>query len=790
MREKRFGLLLATCAIGCCWLAWPAAAQVSPASGQTVAAATSGQGGLEEVTVTARKFTENNQSTPVSITAFTAEALASHNIVNLGDLATETPSLVAEPSTYDPFDLYINIRGQRSDTVLLSQTPAVGIYVDDVYMPSTVGTQVGNLMDVSEIEVLKGAQGTLYGRNTTGGAVKIATIEPQFDKLDGQVQVGAGNYDETEIGGVINVPLASNAAFRIWAQRTANDGYGIDTVHERALESLDSRNVRLAFRVKPNDSLDIILRADYNDVWSGGLIDNVAYVQPGATLANLNAAVARGYLTLPQAFNFFGVGAVTPADLVGLNAGYNAMLAQAHDGSFNETYSELQSTRLRSGGGSATVVYDLNNDLTLKSISAYRYFTRVAYADTDGTSFAIIDGPADSVDASQFTQEFQLGGRALNQRLNWTAGYFYYRQSGTDNSVGEILFGALPLGASPLNQRNHDEDDSNSVYGQMTYALMPDLHLTGGLRWTTENIGLISSSSQGAGEGQTCIIPGLTFPACSASYNSSFRNVSYSAGPDWNVTPDVLLYAKTNRGFKSGGFNQEGALTGTPFAPEVVTDYEIGAKTEWYQHKLRVNVAAYHTNYNDIQRTVVESLGGGSVASVIRNAASARIDGLELEVKARPTPELTLGASGSYTRAKYQKYENDGVNLAGIPFADTPKWEGTLSSTYLVPLSFGAVSTTLDYNFISRIYFQPDAATINSGTFTQQASYGLMNARSALNLDSADLTIELWGKNLLDRRYNAQANDFSGNYAAGAIGIIVTQPGAPRTFGIRVTKRF
>ena len=744
---------------------------------------------LEEITVTARKFSENNQTTPVSVSAFTAAAMETHEIQSLGDVATETPSLVAQPSTYDPFDLYFGIRGQHSDNVILTETPSVGIYFDDVYEPSTVGTQLSNLMDIQQIEVLKGPQGTLYGRNTTGGALKITSQPPDFDAVSGQVEVGGGNYGENEVSGAINVPLSDDVAIRLTAQRIGRDGYGYDTVNNRDLDDLNSRSARAAFRYKPTSDLDVTIRADYNDARSGGLISNLAEVQPGATLGNLDAAVQNHYLTPAQAFNFLGVGAVTPADLVGLNRGYQALLAEQHDGSFTETYNEPQATRLRTGGVSATISYNLNDDLTLKSISAYRYLQRTALADTDGTSFGIVDGPADIINANQITQELQLGGHMLDNRLNWTAGYFYYRQNGTDDSPGETLFGALPLGVSPDNSRNFDTDESNSVYGQGSYALTPTVHMTEGLRWTTETIGLSSTSNQGTGAGETCQIPGLSAANCFASYSSSFRNLSYTAGLDWEVTPDVMLYGKTSRGFKSGGFNQRGTLIGTPFNPETVTDYEVGTKSEWLDHRLRINFDAYHSDYEDIQRNIVFPLNG-EVVSAVRNAASATIDGLEFEMTAKPISGLTLGASGSYTLAQYVSYKSGGVDISGNPFADTPKWQASLTATYVVPTSIGGVSTTLDYNYQSKVSYAPDEATIYSGSTTTQDSYGLLNARVALDLDEQDMTIALWAKNLFDRKYNSQANDFTSNTAAGAIGIITTIPGDPRTFGIQITKHF
>ncbi len=776
----------------------------TPSTGQSGETTGAGQAapasaGLEEIVVTARRRAENIQKTPVAITAFSAADIGDHQVTAMSDLGSLTPSLTFRESNYTPFGSYIGIRGQRTGDIILSQTPSIGIYVDDVYEATSNGAASASMADVQQIEVLKGPQGTLYGRNTTGGALKITTALPNYDGYSGSLKVGFGNFDSNVVSGVVNIPLVDDmAALRLAGERDYNSGYGRDIKNNRDLDDVDSKNLRAALRLDLADDLQLVFRGDWSDNRSGGQVTPLAGVSP---VFNAN-----GTPNFWPALLDVGVatGRINPVDL-GLLATGNAAAAGRVIGGEIATYNYLQSyikqysgytqyypdpigDRVRSAGGSLTATYSFSDDLTLKSITAYRYEGQDALNQAVPGPVTILDGPADVTNPGQTTQELQLSGISLDSKLKWTAGYYYFYLTGNDDSPGE---NELPYinPDSPVNTRVHLFDESNSIYGQGTYSLTDTVNFTGGLRWTTESTELLAHSTTGVAN--ICNLPppaGIGGAPCAADFTNSFRNVSYTAGLDWAVTDSLLVYAKTSRGFKAGGQNQRGTAAGgfDPFAPEVVTDYEIGSKWDGFDHKFRVNAAAYHSDYTNIQRTVnFEPPGSFQTISEIKNAASATIDGVELELTAKPIESVTIHGGLAYTEAQYLKFINNGVDDSGIPFESQPKWQGNLSVAYNVPLSIGSLLSTIDYSYQSKTNLDPEDGSIYTNGLTTQQGYSLVNARVVLDIEAYDLEIAGWVKNLTDESYHTSALDLSGNL--GAVRVTLSKP---RTFGFDVTKHF
>jgi len=272
-------------------VATPPNAESSP-SGSSDAA-------LQEVVVTARRRDENLQRVPVAVTVFSADSLAMHNVTSIEALGPLTPSLSLSSSTYGALGANVAIRGQRPNDLDLSQTPAVGIYVDDVYQSSTMGLSAVSLADAATVEILKGPQGTLYGRNTTGGAVKIATGLPDLERMTGVVRVGGGNESDVRAYGSISVPLVTELlAFSVSANYDKNDGYGRDTLSNTYIGNTDVRSVNAALRLQVNDQLQAVLRGSYVRAASGGLLYSLTAVVPGGGL-NTIAAYQLGYGLTP-----------------------------------------------------------------------------------------------------------------------------------------------------------------------------------------------------------------------------------------------------------------------------------------------------------------------------------------------------------------------------------------------------------------------------------------------------------------------------------------------------------
>jgi iron complex outermembrane receptor protein len=312
------------------------------------------------------------------------------------------------------------------------------------------------------------------------------------------------------------------------------------------------------------------------------------------------------------------------------------------------------------------------------------------------------------------------------------------------------------------------------------------VHATAGVRYTSEQTKLTLGNRNAV----ACDVQGVppTGAPCTANFYNSFHNTSYTGGMDWQALEHLLLYAKTSSGFRAGGTNQR-SNPALPYAPETVTDYEIGAKSEWFEQRLRANLALYHSNYKDIQRTisVIES---GSLITAVQNAASAKINGVELEVTARPVSPLRLSAFTAYTDPKYDSYNGLNavgmpVNLAGNAFPNVSRWQAGIAGTYTLNDSLGALDTTVDSSFRSTVDYVPDDHTPASQSSTIQGSYGLLNARMSQQISKWNMTVSLWGKNVTNRHYFVGGNDFS-----QSLGYAYTIPGDPATFGIEMRKRF
>jgi iron complex outermembrane receptor protein len=769
-------------------------------------------GGLEEIVVTARKRSEDIQQTPIAITAFTRDDLANHGIVAIQNLAAQTPSLSFQSSPYDSVGSFIGMRGQQATDIVITQTPPVGIYVDDVYYPTTLATQLENFQGVQQIEVLKGPQGTLYGRNTTGGAIKITTQLPDYSGVNGEAKIGYGRFNAQTVSGTVNLPIIDNrVALNLGGQYSKDDGYGRNLSNGADLQNMKSEAFRGALRLDLTDKLQVVVRGEWAHAISTQGIEDLVYVVPGFSIASAAVAAQIGALT-PTDFGILGGLLTTGAPPAGatpqqigaffndVNAGRTAFANYLCPSRQCRNISYPVASQLVPFGlagavpfgpkttvdlSTASVVgtYQFTSDLYLKSVSAYQETKRGTVASTSASPFLLIDGIGDQQDPRQLTEELQLGGNAFADKLKWVTGYYYFHLKGDDAGINTELVPFLP---NPIYNLSEFSDTSNSVYGQGTYSLTSTLNATGGIRYTSEKTHLTLENHNAV----VCQVDGVppTGAPCINSFDNSFSNVSYTAGLDWQATERVMLYGKTSRGFRAGGTNQR-SDPALPYAPETVTDYEIGMKSDWFERRLRVNLDGYHSDYKNIQRSVFVN-ESQSFVTEIQNAAAAKINGVELEITARPFTALTLSASGAYTMPKYSRYTGFSstgtpVDLSGNAFPNVSRWQGALSGTYTLHDGLGALDTTVDFSYRSTVDYQPDNHDANSAPFTIQNGYGLLNARITQEISAWNARISLWGKNIADRHYISGANDFSTQ-----LGYAYTIPGLPATFGIEIEKRF
>lgn len=742
---------------------------------------------LEDIVVTARRRNEAAQKTPLSITAFSSGDLALHSIETLGQIQQQTPGLTFAQSVYDVFGSFVGIRGQRTTDVETSQDPAVAIYVDGVYQGGTVGNQLGELLDVERIEVLKGSQGTLYGRNTTGGAISITSKLPT-DRFEGEGEASVGNYGLRQGHLILNLPLADGAALRIAGSAEHHDGYSHDRTYDKDLQDVTQGDLHATLRLDPTERLEVIVRGDF----SQGLSNN--YTQAPIAMAPFSGAafeVAAEEIGIANLFD--AKGNLTPRGFAAVAAAPSAYLASRPGLRIQDSSSQLvgrgEYSLLRAYGASLTTTYRLNDQLSLKYIGSYRHQYADQAADGDGSPFNIFSFE-DQTKIDQDTHELQLNGDILDNRLKFTVGGFYYHMLAPEDNSNASVLPVLVDVFEGLRART--EDTSGSVYGQGTFAITRTLNVTGGLRYTNETR-RVTPQSFSVTPAMFCLIPTADQigGACIAHYKSSYSNVSYTAGLDWTPVTGLMVYGKTSRGFKGGSPNQRGTNdpgTYDPFRPEQVQDYEVGLKSELLDRRLRANIDYYRTDYTDIQRAVSVRVPSGQLVTEVQNAASGRIDGVEFEARAVPVSGLTLGASTAYTDARYLRYiDPAGGDLSFLHFYGQPKWTYSLSGSYSLPTGFGSMQVSLDYYWQGDTDYAVSSTLHNAGMSNAavQPAYGLLNGRISAHVEPLGVDLAFWMRNIANKNYFGGINDLS-----SSLGLVLGIPAPPRTFAVEVTKKF
>jgi len=761
MNKLTNSTLFATTAVLAC-VAAPAFAQ---SGDPAIESAGPGSGLGAEIIVTARKTTETLQSTPIAVSAFSGEMLEDASIENIEDITQMTPSFQAAPAPNNSGTPLISIRGLLSNEFTANFDPSVGVYLDGVYAGTTIGGLINNFVDVDRVEILRGPQGTLYGRNSTGGAYNVYTKSPS-DQVEGEVGTRFGNFDREELWGVLNLPVADVAAVRVVGSFIDNDGYGFDTRNDRPVADLNSKMLRGALKLTPGSNTEIIIRADWQKARSNGPLMKLAALRPGSTAHR------------ELALELYGVeNETTLADALAYQ--------QAHaDGDpFETAYVQPTNDTNEIWGVSGTITHALGS-FELKSITAYR--------DTKASSNAMRSPLAQVTfneqfnGADQFTQELQLTGDLLDDRLRLVTGLYYFEQSGYETSN----FNQVPnLGFVPVLYYDFDsKTKSYAAYGQATFSVTDTVDVTGGLRYTKEKKRVITRNRNlTTGE---CVLPPILVPGpvCELDRGLTFSDVAYTFSIDWQAAPRVLLYGRTSNGFKSGGLPHRVSLdpqTSDPFLPEDVTDYELGLKSTFLDNRLRLNLAAYYTDYTNIQRTVLTPgfSPGSPPTTATKNAASAKIKGVEAELSAAPVDNLVLTGTMAYIDAHYSEFLSLGVDQSDQLFQNIPEWTYSLSAAYTVPLDVGDLKGQVNWYWRDRADMFPAGGDLRPERI--QEAYGLLSARLALELHEPDITIALWGKNLTDEVYFNAAFD---NYAtAGTVNQYIAEP---RTYGVEASFKF
>jgi iron complex outermembrane receptor protein len=645
---------------------------------------------LAEITVTAQKRVQNLQDTPISIAAFGAEEIERRGIAKLSDLAPSVPNLRIIPFGVSPTTLRVYIRGVGVVDSQVTQDPPVGIYMNGVYIARPVGLSL-DIPDIERIEVLRGPQGTLYGRNTTGGAVNIITTKPN-DKFGFSQLVSAGNYDSIKSQTSVNLPIIDGLFARASFTLNKRDGWLKNTGQGRDFSERDAKAGRVDLRWKPNEvfTMDYDYDHSVND-YTADYYHLIKAAPPGAFVPGL-----------PEQPNRLD------------NASLLAPFGRSNDKAIGHTLTVSVRTHVGE----------------FKSISAYRKVESFSYQDFSANPFATIyqNNPF-TLHQDQTSQEFQLVGSNDAKSFDYVTGVYYFKENARE-IARDVAFAAFPI------PRDIDaKNKSYAAYGQGTW------HPGSGPWGFTVGGRYTKDERQGDNHAISPV-------------SRQDSNFSPSLMADYRLNDNTLLYGKAVQGYKAGGFNmrQAAAEFGNSFGPEKLLTYELGVKSESLGRRLRLNTALFYSDYKDIQLDILVPDQPNPTLTRTTNAGKARVIGVESEADFAATENLRLALAFGYLDAKIQEIKGDDPALWRLPNAPKTSWTGTIDWD-LAHVWAGAVNLTVDSSWRAESFTasrkRPGDDVMSYGltdarlSFTREKWFG----------EETKTRVSIWVKNAFDKQY-------------------------------------
>jgi iron complex outermembrane receptor protein len=746
---------------------------------------------LGEVVVTSRRVEERLQDTPIAVSAFQAGDIEKLNVRNVGDVASFTPNFISNPGPTGGNDGFFFIRGVGQTDLNPATDPGVGTYIDGVYLGRVMGASM-DASDIARIEVLRGPQGTLFGRNTVGGAINITTRDPS-DAFAASVLAGVGSRDLVNVRGSLDVPLGATSGLLVSAAYRDQDGWGRRASDGKIFDTNESRSGRLKYKWEPGEAFALTLSAD------------------------MTKLTGTSQHTILTGFNPSPI----PTGLSPLGVPLPDMTPYINTGDPYRNQSSIDPDKDYDVKGVGLVLDWKLGFGNLKSITSYRTLDQFITTDYDSTAFAFYEGGFDT-DQKQWSQELQLTGET--GRFKWLLGAFYYDENNKHNNIVSLggnngcLPFPVPTSGYPLcnfaggqayatpgvnrritnNQRFELDVKAKALFGQTSIRLTDRLSATLGLRWTDEkknqDYDFFIDNSQAVATAFG--LPPFLFPTLSprnpantapTAYEASWSEVTPKVGLEYKPSADVLYYVSWSKGFKSGGFagrpnpganGQFGRID--PYDPEKMDAYEIGAKTQFADDRVRLNVALFQSNYKGIQLLALD-FNTGFFNTV--NAAESRIRGAEIELQARPIPALELQAGIGYTDDEYQEL-SPGVQVSGLTYDMhlplTPKLNGSLGAQYTWEVANGTFALRGDYAYRSEYWYE---AVNTEGN--RQGGFGVLNARATYEFGDGAWAVAAYGLNLTDKVYATNVQDI-----VGPLGVRFESVSAPREWGVEVRYKF
>jgi iron complex outermembrane recepter protein len=708
----------------------PATAADTPSdsapSGANEASPAASQGGLEEIVVTAQKRSERLQDVPIAVTALSGEALTSKGLASTLDIAAAMPGLTY---TLVAGSAAPRIRGIGTATALGGNENSVATYVDGVYYASPTSSTL-TLNNIEQVAVLKGPQGTLFGRNATGGLIQITTLDPKHD-FSGRATASYGTKDtlgaSLYVTGGLSDQVAADLAVSFEDQR---DGFGKNLFNGKDVNKARNFSLRSKWRFDFGPATTLTISGDYAFLKSAG---------PARRPASGSIPITG----VPFAGGDFDV-----------------------NSNIQPLYKDKQ------GGGSVKLIHHFDS-FDIVSLTAYRKSSTDLVFDADGLPVAIVGADA-RLKARQFSQELQAISTGRGP-FSWTLGLYYFSaKAGYDPIV---------ISLPPLVQTIHSFQRTRApaIYGQGTYKFGHGTSLTLGLRYSAEKRYIDANGTI------FTRATGITTTPAPLSDKLSAKRLTWRIALDQRLSRDVMVYASYNRGFKSGGFNPTTIFAGAAesFAPEKLDAYELGVKSDLLDRRLRINAAGFYYRYSNIQ---LATFSNG--LQRITNATDARIYGLDADITAKPLDQLTLTAGLSYIHSRFGDFPNAQISTARpgggnlitsgdatgnkVPF--TPNWTLSLGLDYVVPLGQGNLK-------FSGEFFHSDGWAAEPDNRLKQKPYNLLNASLTWSLDrDKGIAVTAWGKNLTNKVYAVTLQ------TQNTTDIFV--PAAGRTIGATIAYKF
>ncbi len=704
-------------------------------------------GALEEVIVTAERRAQSLQDVPISITTFGGDLVNEGGIVSMEDVALRTPNFKMTAFNITEPQLFLRGIGNTNDSS--GSDPAVAVFIDDVYLGRPSGAST-DFYDLERIEVLRGPQGTLYGRNSAGGAINIFTKKPQ-QEFEAKVGLSAGNYGLGNLRAYVNGPLSENIAGKLTMNIRKRDGYAENITTGQDLEDEDTKSVRGQLLFTPTDNVDVLLGFDYADIDTSG---------NNRFLMNLEISDYPG-VVVPLYPSYYARG-VASNNLIG-----NDPRKANHE--------ELQYSNKEILGFQGRVDVDFDW-AQLTSITAYRESESAWWqalnpqlsARLGGEGLQEVDDGAEQ-EAEQFSQEFRLSGEG--DRLKWVVGAYFFSEDVKRferfTTWWDPTSHLAILGDGTADFFQDSKNESMAFFGQFTYNITDAVALTLGARYTDDEKSIDNDTAAPVPNSSPVFASGVPLfsPPYSVAASESWSETTMRATVDWHITDNHMMYATYSEGFKSGAFNgtqRYPELAETPIKPELATNYELGFKTQWLDDRLRINANYFDLEYEDLQVWVLTN------SVLTASNAQASSEGIEAEIALVLGENLTISGGFATLDAKFTEGNNEGNDL---PRAPDTSWSITADLGF--PMRNGAA---LDFlataSYTDEFHFEVD-----NDPRGLQEDVTVLDASATYTAPNSGWDVSLWGKNLTDELYATHHID--GSYI-GATRIFAP----PRTYGV------